>query len=61
MALLYWSFRGLTVSLITRVLIYIVRFFLINWFKLVKGNALLQQVVKNEVPMFIIWAQFFMF
>ena len=45
MTLLYWSFRGLTISIITRGLIYIIRFFLLNWLKLVHGNPLLVQIV----------------
>ena len=57
--LLYWSFRGLVITLFTRFAIFILRFFIINYFKMVKANDLLVQVAKNEIPLFIIWSQFF--
>jgi len=55
--LLYFSFRALVIGIISRMVVLITRFFILNYFKLVKASPLLVQVVRNEAPLFILWAQ----
>lgn len=57
--MLHWSFRGLVIGIITRMAMFVLRFFILNYFKMVKANDLLVHVAKNEIPLFIVWAQFF--